>query len=355
MARRDVVVVGASAGGVEALRALVSRLPADFPAALLVVLHVPASSPSALPAILRRAGSLPVSQAEPEAEVRPGHVLVAAPDHHLVVYDGRVTLSRGPRENGHRPAVDVLFRSAARALGPRTIGIVLSGALDDGSAGLLAIRNRGGVGIVQSPDEALHRSMPENAIHAASPEHVVPIAEMPRLLAELVQQQVDVTTVPEISMVMEVETGMADLDPSAMHEPDRPGDPAGLSCPDCNGSLFTIREGNLVRYRCRVGHAWSSESLVAEQAASMESALWMALRTLEERAALTGDMSRRASDRGHTQTADAFERQHEEALNAANLIRELLGRAAAGAVNLGSPPRPADGQPDLDAAALSPG
>jgi len=231
VARRDVVVVGASAGGVEALRALVSRLPADFPAAVLIVLHVPASSPSALPAILRRAGTLPVSQAQPDAEVRPGHVLVAAPDHHLIVYDGRVTLSRGPRENGHRPAVDVLFRSAARAVGPRAIGLVLSGALDDGSAGLLAIRNRGGIGIVQSPEEALHRSMPENAIHSASPEHVVPIAEMPRLLAALVQQEVDVTTAPEISRLMELETGMADFDPHAMHEPDRPGSPVGSAGP----------------------------------------------------------------------------------------------------------------------------
>jgi two-component system chemotaxis response regulator CheB len=328
--RRDVVVVGASAGGVEALRALVAGLPPDFPAAVLIVLHVPPTSRSALPQILDRAGHLPVRQAAPDDPVEPGHVLVAAPDHHLLVYDGRVTLSHGPRENGHRPAVDVLFRSAARALGPRVVGVVLSGTLDDGTAGLIAVRERGGVGVVQDPEDALHDAMPRSAVAHARPEHVLPLAELPDLLVKLVREEVDAGSAPPPTTLMRMETAVAELDAQAMSAADRPGDPAGLSCPECSGTLFRIEDGGLVRFRCRVGHAWSPESLVAQQAAAMESALWMALRALEERAALSRDMAARARDRGHPLAGRHFGEDHDDAVRAADLLRKLIADMATG-------------------------
>jgi two-component system chemotaxis response regulator CheB len=323
VAKRDVVVVGASAGGVEALRELVAGLPEDFAATLLVVLHIPPTGPSALPQILDRAGRLPARHAREGDPLARGRILVAPPDQHMIVYDGAVTLSRGPKENGHRPAVDVLFRSAARTLGPRVVGVVLSGALDDGAAGMVAVNLTGGVCVVQDPEEALHASMPRSAMAAGGVHHVLPVAKIPDQLAGLVKQEASEDTAFE-SELMEVEAAMADLDLEALNSPDRPGKPSGFSCPDCHGSLFEISEGGLVRFRCRVGHAWSPGSLVAQQSSSHETALWVALRSLEEKAALTRDLGERAIEQGHRLTGGAFSRQADEALRGAALVRDLI-------------------------------
>lgn len=323
MAKRDVVLVGASAGGVEALRELVAGLPVDFPASVVVVLHVPAGGSSALPRILSRPGPLPARHAEEGDSLQPGTILIAPPDRHLVLYDDALTLSLGPRENGHRPAVDVLFRSAARVLGPRAVGVVLSGALDDGAAGAVALRLAGGVVIAQEPEDALQPSMPRAAITAGGVEHILPAAKIASMLGGLVREDV----VPEgeaDSRLMEVETAMAGLDEDEVASTDAPGKPSGLTCPDCHGSLFEISEGGLVRYRCRVGHAWSPGSLVAQQSASHESALWIALRSLQEKAALTQELGRRAREQGHRLTASTFEKQTEDALRSAALVRELI-------------------------------
>jgi two-component system chemotaxis response regulator CheB len=325
---RDLLVVGASAGGVEALRALVAGLPASFPACVLVVLHVPATATSALPAILNRAGSLPAQQASDGDELEPGKVLVAPPDHHVVVYDGALTLSHGPQENGHRPAIDVLFRSAARARGSRVVGLVLSGALDDGAAGLVAISQRGGACVVQNFEEALHDSMPRAAAAAVPDAMVARMEEMPDLLGKLLTAPVTEPSSP--SALMEVETAMADLDPDAVHGQNRPGRPSGFACPDCHGVLFEIDEGPLVRFRCRVGHAWSPESLTARQTSDLESALWMALRSLEEKAALSRQLGMRALERGHDLTSRRFETDADEAVNAAELLRQLITKIAEG-------------------------
>ncbi|PRY49973.1 two-component system chemotaxis response regulator CheB [Geodermatophilus tzadiensis] len=326
MATRDLVVVGASAGGVEALRELCACLPEDLPAAVLVALHMPASGRSALASVLGRVSRLPVRAAEDGLPLVPGTVTVAVPDRHLLVVGDRVLLSRGPRENGHRPAVDVLFRSAAQARGPRVVGVVLSGALDDGTAGTIAIRSRGGVAVAQDPADALYPSMPLHAAEVGRADHVAAVADLPELLDRLVRQEVDAAVAPPPTTLMDTETEMAQLDAHAMDDADRPGSPSGFGCPTCHGALFTIAEGGMERFRCRVGHAWSPAALAAEQAQALEGALWMALRGLEERAALSRRMGDRAAERGHRHSAKTFRRRHDEAHQAAGVLRELLER-----------------------------
>jgi two-component system chemotaxis response regulator CheB len=276
--------------------------------------------------ILDRVGTLRVRHARIDDVPSPGEVLVAPPDRHLVAQVDGVTLVRGPMENGHRPAVDVLFRSAARAYGARVISVVLSGALDDGAAGTLAVTLRGGVGIAQDFDEALHASMPRAAAAAAGLDLVLPVKEIARTLIGLAGQ--DVPEVPPASRLMEMESDVADMSIHALTDPARPGLPSGWTCPDCSGSLFEIEEGDFLRFRCRVGHAWSADSLVAQQTASFETALWTALRALEEKVSLALDMGRRARERGHTLTGEQFERHAAEAQRSASIIRALIENLA---------------------------
>jgi two-component system, chemotaxis family, protein-glutamate methylesterase/glutaminase len=328
-AHRDVVAVGASAGGVEALRALVAGLPDDYPGAVLVVLHVPRDAPSALPRILDRSGPLPAHAAVDGEELHTGHIYLARPDHHLLVLDGRIRLIRGPAENGHRPAVDPLFRSVARAYGPRAIGVVLSGARDDGAAGLAAIAARGGTTVVQEPSDALYPWMPRAALVHVTADHVVPAAKLGGLLAEITA-----AALPEgiaggqPDPMMDAEVAMSDLGPITADETDAA--PAGYGCPSCGGSLFQMDDRPVPRYRCRVGHAWSPESLLDEQAVTLEGALWMALRALEEKSAL----SRRMASTGrahHSSTGARFNDLADDADAAGATIRRLIER-------LGSPP-----------------
>jgi two-component system, chemotaxis family, protein-glutamate methylesterase/glutaminase len=331
MPDRDIVVVGASAGGVEALTSLVGPLPADLRASVFVVLHVPATGSSALPDILTRHGPLPASHAKDGEPIEQRRIYVAPPDYHLLLRAGHVHLARGPRENGHRPAVDPLFRTAAFEYASRVVGVVLSGALDDGTAGLLAIKSRGGLAVVQHPEEALYPGMPNNAIEHVEVDHVLPAAGIAETLARLTGEP---TTEPagagSDDMKTEVELEGFSMDAIAG---DHPGGPSGFSCPDCNGVLWEIQDGGLVRFRCRVGHAWSPESLLTQQSEALEAALWVALRTLEERAALASRLAQPARRRGHRITATRFEEQAEEAQQAARLVRRLLldrGSFAAG-------------------------
>ncbi|WP_331272038.1 chemotaxis protein CheB [Motilibacter aurantiacus] len=330
MAQRDIITVAASAGGLEPLRALVAGLPPDLPASVLVVLHVPAHGVSALPAILDPAGPLPAGTAVDGEPLGRGRVHVAPPDHHVLVLDGHVTLSRGPRENGHRPAADPLFRSAALARGPGVVGVVLSGALDDGTAGLAAIRARGGVAVVQDPEEAAYPGMPRSALETAGADHVVAARDLPALLDRLCREDVAGAARAEPAALMDAEARVARPGPDALHDPQRPGVPAGLGCPDCNGALFEVPgEGALLRYRCRVGHAWSPDSLLAQQGLELEGALWVALRTLEDKVALNVRLAQDAELRGRALTAGRFEQAAEETLRAADSIRRLI--AALGA------------------------
>lgn len=334
LTRRDVVVVGASAGGVEALRAMAASLPPDLPVTVLVVLHLPSYGHSVLPDILARSGSLPARHVTGPTPFVPGEILVAPPDRHLVVSDDGVDVTAGPRENGHRPAVDVLFRSAARVLGPRVVGVELSGVLDDGAAGMWSIRGRGGLVVVQAPGDCLYPDMPRSVMAQMEPDHVAKASELGSLLDRVCREEFSPGVVAPPSDLLVAETALAHMEEFVMNAVDRPGTPAGFSCPDCGGTLFELHDGAVTRYRCRVGHAWTSKGLLGEQSQQLDTALWIALRALEEKAALASQLAERAAESGSRLTADRFGEQAREAHESANRVRELIERRPAVSVEM---------------------
>lgn len=327
----DIIVVGASAGGVEALEQLIRHLPTNLPAAIFVVLHIPAHSTSVLPSILNRCiqrqhknkSLLKAVHPQDGAEIQHNHIYVAPPDYHLLVKNGYIHLARGPRENSHRPAVDPLFRTAARVYGKRVVGVVLSGTLDDGTAGLAAIKQQGGIAIAQDPQQALYSGMPRSAIENVAVDHILPVAKIAAILVELANQPID-TDCTSVSRDMNIEADMAELELGAMQNLDRPGKPSAFGCPECGGVLWELSEGNLTRFRCRTGHAYSSDSLLAEQSEALEEALWNALRALEEKAALSQRLANQARDRNRPYSAQRFQTQGEDAQAQAKLVRNLL-------------------------------
>ncbi|MEV7623692.1 chemotaxis protein CheB [Actinoplanes sp. NPDC089786] len=338
---RDVVAVGASAGGVEALRALVGGLPPNYPGAVLVVLHVPRDAPSALPGILSRSGPLPAATAVDGEHLRGGRIYVAPNDHHLLLLDGHIRLTRGPAENGHRPAVDPLFRSVARAVGPRAVGVVLSGSRDDGAAGLSSIVGRGGTAVVQDPDDALYPWMPRAALAEVDTEHVESAAKLGGLIAGITAMDLPENTPARPSDAMlDAEVSMSELGPLTSDELALP--PSGYGCPSCGGALFQIDVDPTPRYRCRVGHAWSPESLLDEQAIALEGALWMALRALEEKSALSRRLAGR-DQRRHGSSGDRFRRIAADAEAAGRTIRQLISQVGSSLPATDDPAPPTGG------------
>lgn len=323
MPGHDIIVIGASAGGVEALSTIVQGLPADLEAAIFITLHISAHSPSILTKILSRFGKLKACNPINGQAIERGKIYVAPPDHHLLVKKGHVHISRGAKENGHRPAADTMFRTAAQAYGRRVVGVVLSGNLDDGTAGLNAIKRQGGIAIVQNPEEAMFSGMPRSAVENVEVDEVLSLADIPTALVHWVNELVEEAVEP-VSREMHVEVGMAELDLDALQEPNRPGQPSGFACPDCGGSLWEIQEDDLWRFRCRVGHAWSADSLLAQQSDSLEEALWVALRALEESAALSLRLAKRARDRNQPRIAARFEEEVKEAQQRAAIIQDVL-------------------------------
>ncbi len=308
------MVVGASAGGVEALAELVSELPADLPAALFIVLHIMPTGTSYLPGILTRRGRLPATTALDGEPIEHGHIYVAPPDSHLLVGRRNLRVAPGPREHGHRPAVDVLFRSAARAHGPAVVAIVLSGLLDDGTAGLSFVKSRGGMAVVQDPEDALFPGMPHSAISHVEVDHVLPVRSIAGLVTRLVR-------VPADGEAEEVDR---DRDPAELEFGAAEHDGAiGLTCPECGGALWEEEDGGSVRFICPVGHVYSPASLIGQQAGAVEATLWSALRGLEERVALM----RRLADRMRLrspQSAERFEQRAASDEKHGILIREVV-------------------------------
>jgi two-component system chemotaxis response regulator CheB len=322
-----VVVVGASAGGVEALTTLVRDLPQDLDAAVCVVLHLPAGAESRLAEILSRAGPLPATQARGGEVLERGRIVVAPPGCHLVIADGHAEVTRGPHENGLRPSIDVLFRSAAVAFGPRTVAVILSGSRDDGVAGASAIGARGGCVFVQDPDDALFGALPAHTVVRDHPDRVLPLAELAPAVAAAVERLSEEVSMSENRKdEMGLETDYATLDAEAIERDGPPGEPSAFSCPECGGVLWEVEDDGegLLRFRCRVGHAYTAEGAVDEQAASVETALWTALRALHERAQLCERLAERMAASGAERSSDRFAEFAKEAREQGEVIRRLL-------------------------------
>lgn len=285
MPGHDIIVIGASAGGLEAFTTILRMLPRDMPAALFIVQHVAATGPSLLPEILSVAGTLPAAHAIDGAAIQHGSIYVAPPDHHMLVKHGHVHVVRGPKENGFRPAIDATFRTAAQIYGPRVVGVVLTGMLDDGTAGLLAVKRRGGKAIVQDPGEAAFRNMPESACRYVAVDAVLPVSEIAPLLLRLANESATTEGAAPVPDHANHEANMSGVIPGGQ-QADTPGSLAPLSCPDCGGTLVEFYDGDLLRFRCQVGHAFSRESLFAEQAHMLDTSLWRAISALDERAQL---------------------------------------------------------------------
>lgn len=323
MKPQPIVVIGGSAGSIHVLIDLLTQLSEDLSAAIFVVVHLNRTAPSNLAMLLERKCRLPTAFARDQQSIKPGQVYIAPPDYHLFVKPGKIQLIRGPLENRMRPAIDVLFRSAAVAYQNSVTGIILSGMLDDGVVGLKAIKRCGGITIVQSPEEAQFPSMPESAIAQENVDHIVSVEDMGSLIEKYASQpSSEPSALPE-SLLIEaqmIERVMFNSDEMAQI-----GDTVAQSCPTCSGPLWKMKfPSNSLRYRCHVGHSFTAHSLLDAQDEASEEALWVALRTLEERGRLLERISEDTKQKGSHALAKTYQARAEEALNHANSIRRLL-------------------------------
>jgi two-component system, chemotaxis family, protein-glutamate methylesterase/glutaminase len=325
VANRDIIVMGASAGGLAAFNRIIKQLPENLNAAVFIVWHVSPYSTSMLPDILSRSGKLEAKHPADGESIQKGRIYVAPPDRHLLLEAGRIRLAKGPKENRFRPAVDPLFRSAAYAYGARVVGVVLTGALDDGTAGLWAIKDRGGIAVVQDPAEAEQPSMPSSALNNVQIDYCLPISEIPPLLVTLTQQTVEEEG-PPVSKQLEIETKIALGADSAELDVTQLGKISEFTCPDCHGSLTKINNGRLQRFRCHTGHSFSNGSLLAEVTDSVEQALWNTIRAVEERIRLLKNLAQNASNLKQTELSSALSRELQQNEHRADVLRQIAMR-----------------------------
>lgn len=317
------MVIGASSGGIEALRSLLAELPSDLPAAVCIVLHVSPQSPGVMAQILQRSSRLPVSMAVDGCRLQPAHVYVAPPDRHLLVEPGRLRVTKGPREHNFRPAIDPLFRSAAQIYGPAAIGVILTGNLDDGTAGLWTLKKLGGVAVVQDPADALFPAMPRRALKNVHADYVVSLPRIAPLLAELTETPVK----PEPADVPEhinVEVNIAKEQNPRDAGLESIGNPSPYACPDCHGVLLELKEGGRIRFRCHIGHAYSVESLLAAMNEGIEHAMSTAVRSLEEARLLMDRVAHILAERGEHEAASRLRASSLSARRKVEVMNELM-------------------------------
>jgi two-component system, chemotaxis family, protein-glutamate methylesterase/glutaminase len=324
MTRRDILVIGASIGGFEALKTLVAGLPADLPASVFIVLHIAPRQPGYLPELLARNCALPVAHAVDDTPIKPGHIYIAPPDHHLVLAPGKMRLTQGPKENRSRPAVDALFRSAALAYGPRVVGAVLTGQLDDGTAGLWVVKDRGGVAVVQDPDDAEAPSMPRSALQHVAVDHVFPLAEMADGLVRLVRVPVTEEETKPMSKELQTETKIAEEGNALALGVMDLGPLTPYTCPECNGVLVQLKEGGILRYRCHTGHGYSVNSLLDEVTEAIEGDLYAVMRGMEEAALIMRQMAQRLYEEKDETAAKICEQKARHATRRAEMIHEVI-------------------------------
>jgi len=319
-AKRNIIVIGTSAGGVDALCALTKHLPKDLDASVFVVMHIGATS--ALPEILSRCGNMPAVSAEDNKRYQTGCIYCAPPHCHLLIKDHKTVLTHGPRENGHRPAADVLFRSAARIHREKVVGVVLSGGRDDGSAGLFAIKARGGVAIVQDPKEAMTKNMPQNALNMVDVDFCLPVRQIAGVLVQLVKGNAT-----DVIESLNDGTKMEEHASVEQTKSQPPGDQIPLSCPECNGPMYQVKEGELTRFQCFVGHTYSPESLSEEHTEALERAIWTAIRKLKERIILHEELlKRKKRNKGEEELMGRLKESIVTAERDLKLLRDVLDR-----------------------------
>jgi two-component system, chemotaxis family, protein-glutamate methylesterase/glutaminase len=322
MAGHDIIVIGTSAGGLKALGAILGALPPDLAAVIFIVQHLAPDKPSILPQILSDLSPLPASHPSDRELIQTGRIYIAPPDHHLLVNQGAMRVVRGPQENRFRPAIDTLFRSAARAYGTRVVGVVLTGYLDDGTVGLQAIKKRGGVAIVQDPQEAEYPSMAKSALRFVKIDHCLPLAEIPGLLVQLSQDPAAAEEEYPVTEEIEVESKIAEQQMNTQEfltHVESIGTRTTYTCPECSGSIWQIGQEHPLRFRCHIGHSFTANVFLSEQTQNLENALWSAVRAMEEKVTFSRQMAAQMESYNLQNAADRYE-HHANSLDAEVLL-----------------------------------
>lgn len=324
MEKRNIIVIGGSTGGFEAFKKIVQDLPPDLDASIFIVWHMSANIRGILPDVLNKLNTIQASNALDQEPILSNHIYVAPPDHHLLIEDGRIRVTRGPKENRFRPAVDPLFRSAAYAYGSRVIGVVLTGGLDDGTAGLWRIKHSGGLTVVQDPADAEVASMPENALREVDVDYCVPVSEIGVLLTGLCAQEIT-----ENTEIMKDEKTKIEINIAAEENALRQGslDIGVLSpytCPECHGVLSKIMDGTLVRFRCHTGHAYSADTLMASVTEKIEDSLYSAIRSMDESILLMNHIGDHYAEANLPKLASIYFRKAKEAGDRSDLVRKAV-------------------------------
>ncbi len=327
MLGHDIIVIGTSAGGLKALSAIFSGLPTQINAVFFVVQHLAADKPSILPQILEDVGSFPASHPTDGEKIQPGRIYIAPPDYHLLVNDGLMRVVRGPQENRFRPAIDTLFRSAARTYGSRVVGVILTGYLDDGTVGLQAVKTRGGVAVVQDPNEAEYPSMVKSALRYVKVDYCIPLAEIPDLLVHLASYPPAKEELYPVTKEIEIESNITEQVMNTkefLENVEQIGTRTTYSCPECNGSIWQIGTEEPLRFRCHIGHSFTADIFISEQTQNIENALWSAVRAMEEKVTFSRQMAERMKNYNLQKAATKYEDHAKSLDEEVSLIREII-------------------------------
>lgn len=324
MTKSDIIVIGASAGGFDAIKEIIRNLPTDLPVSIFIVWHMGPDVKGILPDVLNKLGTIKASNALDGEAIMANHIYVAPPDHHLLVEESRIRVTKGPKENHFRPAIDPLFRSAAYQYGSRVIGIILSGALDDGTAGLWRIKSNGGTTVVQNPKDAQVPSMPENAIRRVKIDHCVSLEDMPRLLITLASNDVKSTGDAAADEITKWEIEVAIKGDSLFNRHQHLGELSRYSCPECHGVLSQIVEDNALRFRCHTGHAYSITSLMMSLNQKVDESLYNALRGMDETIFLLNHIGDHFAEANESKIAGSYFKKAKDIENRCVEVRNLI-------------------------------